>query len=472
MLGAAGRRALFGAAAFAAAALLLAAVLPRRPKAGEAVARRGTLSPAVPLVGTLSSERAETYGAVAAGVELKILWLVEEGVVVSAGQPLIRFDPAPFTTELETARARAAELSEEAEQARLSLAALGLKAESDLEEARAAAASSERDLEAFVNTDAPLAAQESAHDLAQKERSLGEAEEKLAGLAPFVSRGYVSREEFRAAQSRRDQAAADVKLSRARHAALVQQSNPNSIRQKIDETQTERVRLQTGERRAGVEATRAQAGLRLSELRRDEARRQAAEAERKIAACEVRAKGPGLAVHAEIYDKAGERRKVRSGDAIWGGTTVVHLPDLSRMLVDGRVAESEIHLLASGQRVNVTLDAFPGSTLAGTLRRVGSLAGSEPSASRAFPVTISLDGSDPRFRPGMIARARIHCGKVEDAIYIPLEAVRSDERGHFCLVVKRGKAVPRRVVLGVTTAEHAEVREGLREGEIVRVADL
>ncbi|HEU5249197.1 MAG TPA: hypothetical protein VFW15_04355, partial [Thermoanaerobaculia bacterium] len=185
---------------------LIAAGLGTRKNGNDVfVVRRGTLEPSVPVVGTLSAARSETYGAVVPGVELKILWLVEEGSLVRAGDRLIQFDPAPFQKELDVASARARELANEAEQARLALDALRLKASAEVSEARTSAATSERDLSALVNTGAPLSARESAHQVEERKRLLDEAQEKLAGLEPFVEKGFISQEEYRTARSRRDQ---------------------------------------------------------------------------------------------------------------------------------------------------------------------------------------------------------------------------------------------------------------------------
>ena len=100
---------------------------------------------------------------------------------------------------------------------------------------------SEQELSSLVNTAAPLSAQESSNEMEQRERALAEAETKLAGLEPFVAEGYISQEEFRTAQRKRDQAAADLRLARARHAALVHQTTPDLIRKKSQETETGRM---------------------------------------------------------------------------------------------------------------------------------------------------------------------------------------------------------------------------------------
>lgn len=205
--------------------------------------------------------------------------------------------------------------------------------------------------------------------------------------------------------------------------------------------------------------------------RLEDAARQTAEAEKRIAWSTVTARAPGLAVHSDVFDKSGERRKLRVGDSVWGGTTVVTLPDLSHMVVHGRVPESEIHHLAPGERATIELDAFPGRKLTGVLRSIGSVGASERNESRSFPVAISLDASDPRFRPGMVARCTIHGAPVKDALLLPVEAVHADENGSYAWLVSTfGGPRPRRVVVGKTTARYAEVLEGLRAGDRVRVA--
>jgi RND family efflux transporter MFP subunit len=461
-------------AGVSAAVLLLLVVLLRTNgnRKGEFVVRRGNLEPSVPLVGTLSAARSDSYGAVVPGVELKILWLVDEGKIVTPGDRLIQFDPAPFQKELDVARARSLELQNEAEQARLALEALRLKAREEVTEARTSATTSERDLSALVNTGAPLSARESEHAVSERKRLLDEAEEKLAGLAPFVEKGYISQEEFRAARSRRDQAAADLELARARHAALVQQTTPDLIRRKLDESAREKAGLAILERRSNVSVAQADAAVRLASIRLEESNRQVAEAQKRIGWCTVAARAPGLTVHSELFDRAGERRKIRVGDSVWGGTTVVTLPDLSHMTINGRVPEPEIHHLAPGQTVEVRLDAFPERRLTGVLRFIGSVGASEKNESRSFPVTISLDETDPAFRPGMVARSSIRGRRISDALIIPVEAVQTDESGPFVRVTSPfGSGRSRRIVLGRSTSQFVEVRAGLREGERVRIAD-
>ena len=155
-----------------------------------------------------------------------------------------------------------------------------------------------------------------------------------------------------------------------------------------------------------------------------------------------------------------------------GRTTVVTLPDLTRLTIEGRVPEPEMHHLAAGQPVRVRLDAFPDRRLSGVLRSVGSVAASEKNESRTFPVTISLDQTDSRFRPGMIARCSILGAPIRDALFLPLEAVEREDGGTFVRVRRPLGGVRRSAVtLGRSTSQHVEIRDGLREGDRVRLPE-
>ena len=149
----------------------------------------------------------------------------------------------------------------------------------------------------------------------------------------------------------------------------------------------------------------------------------------------------------------------------------MNLPDLSQLHVEGRVPESEIHLLAPGQKVRVRLDAFPDVPLTGVLRHIGSLGASEKNETRSFPVSVALDQTDARFRPGMIARATIAGENVPNALLLPIEAVRTDDQGPYAVVVSAlGSTSVRRLKTGRSTSQWIEIRGGVDAGDVVRIA--
>jgi HlyD family secretion protein/macrolide-specific efflux system membrane fusion protein len=122
--------------------------------------------------------------------------------------------------------------------------------------------------------------------------------------------------------------------------------------------------------------------------------------------------------------------------------------------------------------VRVRLDAFPELPLEGVLRSIGSVGSAEKNESRTFPATVALKESNPRFRPGMIARCTVAGRPARNALIVPIDAIRSDDRGSFVLVRSAfGRRSRRPVTLGTSTTQSVEVRGGLSEGETVEIGE-
>jgi len=462
-------------AAGAAAVVLVGAGLAVRHAAvsdavGEVRAVRGPLRITVAVSGLLAPARAESYGPEIAGVELKVAELAPEGSWVKPGALLVRFDEAPFRRELEAARSRLVQTSGEAEQARQALRALLATQRTERLEAEAGFARAELELTTFVNGVAPLQVQQSAAGVERAKREAEEARQKLEGLAPFAEKGYVSRDELRAAQRRATEAAADLVLAEQQHRTLTQFTHPQLLAQKKQDLEARRSALRVVSEKTAAQAAQAKAAAGLADARAAEAARTVADVERRIALCTVTARSSGLVVHREIFEKGGEKRRVRVGDAVFAGQPVLDLPDLSEMLVETRVKEGEIHRLEPGQAAEVRLEAFPEETFAATVLRLGALTAGDRGEARTFPLVLGLAKADPRLRPGMSAQALVLAGEVKDAVLVPVDAVRYEGDRAVCTVRTVTGTETRPVATGRSNAFFVEVREGLAEGDVVLIS--
>ena len=450
-------------------AALLSRGAGRNDGVGEARVLRGSLRMSVSLSGSLAPAHAESYGAEIPGVEMKILELAPEGTRIETGTRLIRFDDAPFRRELDTAEGRRIQTRSEAEQARQALIALEAARRTELTDAEAAVKRTELDLRTFVNGSAPLAIQQSAAAVERARREAEDAKIKLEGLEPFAEKGYVSREELRAAKLRADQAEADLFLAEQQHKTTTGYAHPQILAQKTAEWESRREALLNLQKKGEAQIAQTRAAHQLADARSLEAERNVAEARRRIELCDVRAKSGGLVVYREIFEKAGDKRRVRVGDAVFAGQPVLDLPDLATLELEGRVRESDIYRIEPGQRAEVRLDAFPDRTFSGRVVRLGALANGEKSEARTFPLVLALSAKDPLFRPGMSGRAVVNCGEVANALQIPIDAVRYD--GNQASVVVRGLSgtSKRRITTGKSNAFYVEVKDGLSEGDVVLV---
>ena len=462
------------AAGAAAVVLLGAGLLARRAAVsdvvGEVRAVRGPLRITVAVSGLLAPARAESYGPEVAGVEMKVAELAPEGTWVAPGALLVRFDDAPFRRELEVARSRLVQTSGEAEQARQALRALLATQQSERLEASATFARAELDLKTFVNGVAPLQVQQSAAAVERARRETEESRQKLEGLAPFAEKGFVSRDELRAAERRATEAEADLVLAGQQHSTLTRFTHPQLLAQKTQEVESRKAAVRVVSEKTAAQAAQAKAAADLADARAAEAARTVADVERRIALCTVTARSPGLVVHREIFEKGGEKRRVRIGDAVFAGQPVLDLPDLSEMLVETRVKEGEIHRVEPGQKAEVRLEAFPDETFAATVLRLGALTAGDRGEARTFPLVLKLAKAEPRLRPGMSAQALVLAGEVKDAVQVPVDAVRYEGDQAVCTVRTVTGTETRRVKTGRSNAFFVEIRDGLAEGDVVLIS--
>ncbi len=180
----------------------------------------------------------------------------------------------------------------------------------------------------------------------------------------------------------------------------------------------------------------------------------------------------GIVVYSETRGSASEgQRKVRVGDQVNRGQTVVTIPDLSEILADTRVTEGDIRKIAVDQPVTVHLDAIPNESFAAHVEEIATLASYDDYNKESFfSVRVRLDSLSTGMRPGMTASLRIITDKVEDAIYIPNSAV-FDADGRTVVFPRRSMPEPREVHLGDRNLDYVIVLEGLEPGEEISLMD-
>jgi HlyD family secretion protein len=150
----------------------------------------------------------------------------------------------------------------------------------------------------------------------------------------------------------------------------------------------------------------------------------------------------------------------------------VILPDVSRMEVETRVRETDVHKVERNQKVSVRVEAYPDLRLTGTVSLVGTLAQEEKErrGTKFFSVRVLIKETEPRLRPGMTARVEIEVEERPRALSIPLEAV--FERDGRSVVFLAGRTpLEREVVLGPSNADFVVIEQGLARGDRVLLQD-
>lgn len=161
-------------------------------------------------------------------------------------------------------------------------------------------------------------------------------------------------------------------------------------------------------------------------------------------------------------------RRVEAGDLASPQLRLFTMGDVSTLVVRVPVSELNVTALRRGGAATVTLDALPGQTISGTVRRIFPAA---DSVSRLVPVEVALSGDGARgIKPGFLARVLFRLEPRSGVLLIPGTAVLENPRGAVVYVVQNGKAALRSVERGASYQGRVEITNGLAVGDSVVVA--
>ncbi|MEE3043531.1 MAG: efflux RND transporter periplasmic adaptor subunit [Candidatus Latescibacterota bacterium] len=184
---------------------------------------------------------------------------------------------------------------------------------------------------------------------------------------------------------------------------------------------------------------------------------------------------PGIVVYEKIRKRGADRHgKVMEGDVVWGGTSLLSLPELEAMQVTSQVGEMDVHLVQVGQAADIRLEAFPGPVFHGIVTDIAPMANEledAPSVS-VFEMVIDVEEQDKRLAPGMSASVKIIVESQADVLLLPLVAV--FQRGERHVVYRRDPTGFETVEVEIGNDNGLEVLvlSGLQEGDEVSLTDL
>ena len=109
---------------------------------------------------------------------------------------------------------------------------------------------------------------------------------------------------------------------------------------------------------------------------------------------------------------------------VGGGTLLLRMADLRRVLVRTRVDETDIGKINAGMQAQVTVAAYPNRNFNGSVEKIEPLAVVEQNVTM-FSVLILLDNPDSLLLPGMNAEVEIKIAEELQAPSVPMAALRT-----------------------------------------------
>ncbi len=191
----------------------------------------------------------------------------------------------------------------------------------------------------------------------------------------------------------------------------------------------------------------------------------------------VLAPSPGIAIVGRNYSTGSSYQE---GEQVWGGQSIVQLPNLRELKADLKVNEVDISKIEKGQKVVLRPDAFSDSVYVGEIITIANLAVNKTNNSRikVFPVEVLITSpvnqtfsSTPDLMPGMTVSCRILVDEIPDVDYIPLAAI-FEEDGEEVVYVKNANGWTRRkVTLGAKNTNYAIVEDGLDKRDQIALSN-
>jgi HlyD family secretion protein len=308
---------------------------------------------------------------------------------------------------------------------------------------------------------------------------------------------------------------------------LTKEKTQTDLQGKIDEAQRalDRAKLQ-----AKAKELKADSVLQTAKLTYEKELMKLRDIDREIDKCYLRAPQSGMVVY-YVEERArwsATPTMIAQGESVKEGQKLISIPDLTRMQVNARVHEAmvshvrgdvtvdtgyteavntallftpnpligattyaafqtdlrtpfslenrryEKRLISRGLEATVRLNAFSGRLLKGHVKHVDTVASQADmfgSDVKVYKTLISIDESMEGLRPGMDASITIDVDSLpEPVVAIPLQAVMGTvDMGskRKCFVMTPDGPEMREIVLGMTNEKIVEVKEGLKEDDVI-----
>lgn len=131
------------------------------------------------------------------------------------------------------------------------------------------------------------------------------------------------------------------------------------------------------------------------------------------------------------------------------------------------IIEKQVDKIYPGQKMLVSVDAYPGNIFEGTIESISPIITGE---SKTFEITAKIPNPDSLLLPGMFARAKVITYEADDAISVPNDALVKTAGGFQIFTVnKENVAEVKDVQVGYVSTEFTQIEAGLNAGEIVIV---
>lgn len=412
-----------------------------------AVVRRDTLRVTLDATGSLTPLTEVSLAFSSGGRVAEVL--VEEGQQVEAGDVLARLDDADAREAVTNAQFQVA-------QAEIDLASVRIEAEAGLAQANLDAAQVSYDEAVALAAIPGLQLTSARVNLEKAQDELADAQEDYNSAWDPARDWELDVKWLKDALEAEREATEDA-LAMAQYNLEVAQADYSLAAVGISEE---------SEQNAWTQVLNAQVSLESEPLRLEQLELALSQAQLNLESAQRTLEdtvlvAPTAGTITELNVQAGEMASA-------GQAAVVVISDLSVLMVDVNLDETDVAQVAVGQSALVSVDAFPHAELTGEVTYIAPVAQVQ-SGVVLYPVTVQIAPTEFPVRAGMTADVEIVSASHEDALIVPLRAVYTEGELAYVYRVSSGQTERVEVTLGMMTDTEVEIVSGVAEGDVVSV---
>lgn len=403
-----------------------------------------------------------------------IIYLVEEGTRVKAGDLLVELDSSSLLDskidqEISAQNAEASFIS-----AKENLEVVRNQAESDIDVAQLTLEFAREDLKQYKEGEYPKLLREAEAQIKLAEEELERAQDTLAWSQKLWEEKYISENELQADRLAVTRRQLDLELAISSRDLLQNFTYHRQIKQLESDIRQAEMAYERTLRKANASVVQAEAELKARQAEYNQQKDKLAKIEDQLTKTKLYAPAEGLVIYATSAQRGGFRgnqEPLMEGQEVHERQELIYLPLGYSALAEVNVHEASLKKVHPGLPVVITVDALPGRKFIGKVDFIAPLPDAQsmwmnPDL-RVYNTQISIEGEEPALRTGMSCKAEIIVAYYEDALYVPVQSV-IQVGGEYVVYVVNGSSPERRnVKVGLDNNRMIHILEGLQEGEKV-----
>ena len=464
------------------AAAAAAAVYFLRPKDdGNQTVPTFTIAEGPLTIGITSSGSIQSRDKITLRSELEgnntIIWVIDEGVNVKAGDLLLEFDSAALVNKRNEQEITAATTEGNLIISEEKLEVTKGDCEATMLDREVALTLAKMSFEKYEKGDYPQQARDYEAAIALADEEMKRALEKLEWSQRLAKEGFLTRTELQADELALRRKEIDLEMARTKMSVL---TNYTLIQQRAthesDVRRATRALARTKWQNKSI-LRQVETEIVQRTRERDRATNRLAELNFQISKSKIFAPTNGVVLYASTVQIARRRwwtRPLAVGEMAVQRQELIYIPLDTGMIVELMVPEASLNKLELGMAANVKVDAFPDRVFHGKLAKIGILPDGQSAQLnpdlKMYKCELECDFSDVVIRPGMSCDVELVKHSYDKVLYCPMQCVTRIEGVPHVYVQKDGQWTPRRVEVGLDNNRMMHIVSGVSAGDVVMLA--